>query len=1207
MFSPQGYPNGKVVYDFLLSPDETQGVDALYDLEPYRQIFAIFAITSYNSSMKDLDNYLKQMQKTFPMAIVHKIIVFGVPGETALKTNSRHVIPIFSSKAASFTSLETAMCDITSDFLAELAVYMISRKMGSFKSPSIKSLEPGSSGTMSTPLSVHRGYHGSLRRSMLHPSKSSVSKHGSMSLGLTDRSKSKHKGRSIKFTANMYLLAGRISDALREFSEAASVLKAAYDHLWHGSALDGIGVCLVLQAFLEVPINIPTVAINATMHQSDFHSHSQEHLSSSSPSSRPGSPITRTPSAGSEISPSQSNGGGKVYTSDVTPTAHVVQPSYALQGFLPELTEAILRLYSRAGEEPCPQTVYSDTILRLTSLLARSRVGGGWNGAVLSSIVRETQLSYNLTNESPTTQEIGSWCNKLLNLADWGLVPECRVLLGIAGIYSETKQHRKASFYLRELVTKITPSRGTTPTELEQIELIIRMISQSYGSLHGFLTRIATSFAGGDLKAVGCRWNDLALSFFRSCLQLCQAVKDHLGVIFFAGQILRSAADSISSGEQMQTIAAIKGAQELGNRLGIDKSSLEPPYWDQYILRDVRVAPFPDSVPVHRVDEQMSFASVQKRTSVFLYDPLLSRSRKNSINEKNNESDDKGLVEEERSAFIVRMQNPFEFEVRVEHLSFITDPNVVVEVDMLAPGAISLPPMSVHEIMVAGTPHCATTIELLGAKIKVAGCSIGSYYLPSCHFAGKKGQEKIKHIGPLQGSKLAEVQSAEESKGRKKLSFTIAPKQPLLTAQFRGVDHGWINLLEGEKRELCVQVSNHSMLDTNTIFFTHSDSATDSVQAALSMKDLSPTDVFDLEHMLYKEETVKFSGERKQRLLPAQMEEQFLFRIVGRRGLNNATIGVNYGLNEESEKSHLFLRKLSLFLNVTVNASIEIAGFDVCKWKHTLEGLDSSLEWKKEADEHCTLAALIDVRNSWSEALKTRFTSEMALITCTIQPGAVSKIALPINWSPDEDSFSYDTKDIPSLSNKQYVQDQNMMGERGRYHREKFWIREKLLRGLTGEWSSERGDRYGFIDLRGSIRLSREMVSLMKFNPVVVEMSFHPDSHENSAALKEVPVSSQTTVLHTIVTNKSHGPISGTLHITPFVSEGTTLENRVLITGNSDLVIKQIEPGQSINLRTGILFLTRGIYQWTSSVDLYESSKVVARVNQQQPICIKVM
>ena len=68
----------------------------------------------------------------------------------------------------------------------------------------------------------------------------------------------------LKFLAGMYLIAGRWQDALRDFTEAATLLKSAHDYLWHGSALEGIGICLVLLSFLETPVAIPAIALSSS-------------------------------------------------------------------------------------------------------------------------------------------------------------------------------------------------------------------------------------------------------------------------------------------------------------------------------------------------------------------------------------------------------------------------------------------------------------------------------------------------------------------------------------------------------------------------------------------------------------------------------------------------------------------------------------------------------------------------------------------------------------------------------------------------------------------------------------------------------------------------------------------------------------------------------------------------------------------------------
>ena len=102
----------------------------------------MFALTtfSYQVSPEQLQEKLKKLRKTYPGPLIHKILVFGVPAEDAL-VRTDDIIPILSSKISPITSLGTTMCDITTDFLAELAISTrLLAKWGHSNHQSLKSL-----------------------------------------------------------------------------------------------------------------------------------------------------------------------------------------------------------------------------------------------------------------------------------------------------------------------------------------------------------------------------------------------------------------------------------------------------------------------------------------------------------------------------------------------------------------------------------------------------------------------------------------------------------------------------------------------------------------------------------------------------------------------------------------------------------------------------------------------------------------------------------------------------------------------------------------------------------------------------------------------------------------------------------------------------------------------------------------------------------
>lgn len=72
----------------------------------------------------------------------------------------------------------------------------------------------------------------------------------------SDKHRGRGKGRVQISIAELYLLAGRIPDALNEFVEGAAIAKNSNDHLWHGKALESIGVCLILLARYRVDCQV---------------------------------------------------------------------------------------------------------------------------------------------------------------------------------------------------------------------------------------------------------------------------------------------------------------------------------------------------------------------------------------------------------------------------------------------------------------------------------------------------------------------------------------------------------------------------------------------------------------------------------------------------------------------------------------------------------------------------------------------------------------------------------------------------------------------------------------------------------------------------------------------------------------------------------------------------------------------------------------
>lgn len=194
--------------------------------------------------------------------------------------------------------------------------------------------------------------------------------------------------------------------------------------------------------------------------------------------------------------------------------------------FLPELTNTILRYYSRSQstpEESVPQIVYCETILRFTNLLAVTRLNGGWNPASLSSVVRGTFTGKNITPDSPSVSAITSWLNRAYStdLRAMPVLAQCNMYSGIASIYSNVNLLRKRSFIIRELLLTIIPILAKARTENASKEGSHKdsgipthlLDGEREAGIIELLDNISQVYGAGDISSIGYGWINLRVSF----------------------------------------------------------------------------------------------------------------------------------------------------------------------------------------------------------------------------------------------------------------------------------------------------------------------------------------------------------------------------------------------------------------------------------------------------------------------------------------------------------------------------------------------------------------------------------------------------------------------------------------------------------------------------------------------------------------------
>lgn len=500
-FSPKGYPNGRILYDFSKQV-VPQVEEPLFDLDPWRQQLLVVGAASDNGlPASERSEALQKLRKKYPRSLCHVILIFETPGDAP---RSSEIPNVFEIRKSNFTGLELALANVTAEFLAQLSLYSITRCMGLFESPDEKQISVN-----------HR-----------HRARPSVGRNGSISMNNADQIKSKQSARTSKFIGSLFLMAGRLPDAINHLSASAESLSEFNDSLWIGSALELIGVCFVLLFFSEAPLPaIPNIVLTI---------------------------MGDTKQKGAAQKP--------------------------LEEFLPLLTRTVLELHKKSNDVKIKELeanrsevditatqrpkiaseeisfIYHDMTLRYATLMTFIRLGGGWTHTALSAAILGRPIQNpTITSNSPTIREIDYWVESALGLHLRGLslLNQVHVLVRAASIYACLGLRRKWAFAAEQLIAKIAAGAPGIPSVS-----LIELLTGIYGN-----------------------WTTLNATTLRNCVALAGRIGNEALQLKLAAQLLTSAYRVLDAKEQMALHQLIKAKEDANPH----------PYWDPNILRGIDV------------------------------------------------------------------------------------------------------------------------------------------------------------------------------------------------------------------------------------------------------------------------------------------------------------------------------------------------------------------------------------------------------------------------------------------------------------------------------------------------------------------------------------------------------------------------------------------------------------------------------------------
>lgn len=1152
-FDPKSHPQGAITYSIETSANP-KSYNVLYDLELWRKQLVVIGIQLKDAPDEESNSALQQLRKEFPAALYHAIIKFT-------DTDTDLGPQIFCVQVSNWTSVETVMAQLSGEFLNQMSSFWVARQLASFQSP--LELLPSSDKTHSQQNSSLRGH------SRAHNMSVAVGKHGSISMNNTEKAKHQQNGRSQKYYGSLLLLAGNPAAALTELGHAAQVLHSGADHLWYGTALSEIALCLALLRSQNIPVNVPPVALsaswNAALKLLKSGSNATSSTGASSSSSAPGmnasisvqnsgtgtpsSPATPPSEVGSpraaqrtnsmssiDSLQSQGQGGTIIPLSSVPIKKNKPFSSQTpVEQIIEFLVAAALDEYaSGQGPELVPYTVYYETVTRYAGFLINLRQSDWSTSMGAVTMLRHAQ-STNL--HAVPLSLVDQWIVRVYDLST-ELSPDikAKILGTVARLYAACGMKRKWAFACAQIVSLLASSAATVDADLGEVQNVLQVYC-TWPNLEAQMLR--------KLVALGYRIKNpnLQTNAASRLLQMASRERKHSGDLDapggpksaatnYPGLILPSSGGShplangsntnlsglnpgSNSGTTVSTGVSVSEQLTLYHLIRNSGDIVQSPFWDPEIVVN-------SNIRVLRVNTAPSRTSTQEEG--IIYNPFDGHETKEDM------SVEAGVPTKGR----VWLRNPLAVDIQIFQLGLVDkDNNLISEVveDFVVPAYSSQ--FRVDTTVVPNLDR-SKYLEAAGCLLHAVGCASSIYKLPN------------------------------------PTSIPIVPPRPILALQELSLLKGCVMMLEGEMKKFTVELWNSSPTDCKILQYGYSETIKkggshtvntnmlSSQQGSLQpsgtssstsggKRNVSRIELFENEFQSQHLRAIQLCDE-SMREIPAHKSQKYTFNLLGKPGLSAVSLLVDYGFTPEK------LRRIKIPLQVSVHRSVWIDRFNILP---------------APANKQNCVLLMLDIRSSWRQSIKcnvwNRDDAEPELID--VEPSMPHRLILEVPWNtPSADVLR---KPIP-LSNPKLQKsiDTNSSPEQIQI----FWLREKLLAKIQSKWVVE--GREGEIELR-KIELTSRMADILRGHSVEVRADIVTDH-----ILMDKPVSVRVSVL-----NNGDKKVQGMLRLAP----NRAAQKFMLVMGCSQQMIT-LGPQEETKVDFDMLFVSKGVFQVAAVFDMPSGS-----------------
>ncbi|EDO14417.1 hypothetical protein Kpol_218p2 [Vanderwaltozyma polyspora DSM 70294] len=1070
LFTPQGFPHGRIFLDIITSANNEALDLFLYDFEPFRKIFIVIGLVNDES---DPSLNLETLKEKFP-AITSQNLIYTSNLPESFKAEELETGNVFRWNMDQVIQLEAIMCDISRNFLLALDRYYSSYKHVTLRSPGAI----GGSTVLKTTLTTTAGSqvktnisskssNASKRLSTFEKTTSNLKRSASLqiarSLSTSDnKAQQRSQGRQLKILGNFQLLSGRYVDALNSFTEAVVLLHIVRDNLWLGSALDGIAICFILLSYLEVSFHVPS-AITELCPIHKLHSDS----------------IPSTPRNSVTVAPMLSSPRNSVNSSSSVPDLDIKNVN--LPFLIKAISDKILHYYNLTlsqSSEYVPQTVYCDILLKTLTFMTACKSGPNLESTDLKTIVHGLHSELSESNsEVPTfsKMEIYGFASKLfeLQLKDMEILVQRNIYYTLAEIYGLLGFTRKKSFVLRLLlVTLVATAQNTIWTS--DYHCLLEKMTRLYG-----IDRRMPEISIDD--ASKSSW----LTFQKKALQLCltvsERVRDYDCISKFSLLLITRYTHLLTRMEQEKILNT--------NILPMIESSFISKYWDPFLLREVSLVRNVSNFVTNSSDSVNDNILLKKNEFMLNSNPNDGQQVFNPFRHTRGSSVTDSTLNRPtlQGTFLVgdivdimcKFQNPFKFDIQVYGIK-LSGNNAkyatIINCDL-----------SENNPMVLSAESFTSTylkIKLLKPTFEkhftISSLSLSIMGLKYDDFEIVLTENKSKSTSMM----------INDRRNLGDFSIKILPEQPELhVVKASDMIENKFMFLEGTKQKSSIVLKNKSLNSSVDYISIKQISNIEQSLKSDYWKNVLPDELYDMEMQLenIKEKALKIircpKSIKPNEIAEVEFEIDTSYMPFE---LTDIEVTIEYGQYLENTED-VYVKQLKLPYNFTLKRSIEVTGILITQLKETFPDSSLTVDWigyimgKLKEDKNKKISdyalVMIDMRNSWIDGIKLNFTfKDYCSQEYFLEGGHTTRIIVPVERL-DFNHRKFYQEPIPKIfKGRQFIQS-GLSEEEISDMRVNFWCREYVINNLNCLWNLSTGNLSGDVNFRQFVE---------KFDPKMV-------------------------------------------------------------------------------------------------------------------------